>query len=285
MIIHPAAINRRCETCPGVLFAVAAVTVTAPRLALGLLGCADRAGDHRDAAGAVAVGCLCVQRHWGWSICAVRAEDLVASGAMLSGAQRPSASDRRGYPVHRGKGQWASPPRFPNPGNRVGSQRCFALARKTAGRGLRPRSPRLATLGESENRSLEAARPIGALPWPTRPQDRPGIEAADRRAERLPKPLEGKELMAINILIFVALRASQPSGAEDPPAPATLGGNPTRTRDKTWYCNGAAYGGNAPRPSARARVSAMPSAEEVDPTGGEATNEASEEPCRAMEIG
>jgi hypothetical protein len=29
----------------------------------------------------------------------------------------------------------------------------------------------------------------------------------------------------------------------------------------------------------------MPSAQKTDPTGGEAADEASEEPCRAMEIG
>jgi hypothetical protein len=158
MTMHPAAINCRRGTSPGVLFAVAAVTVTAPRLALAflaadgvvvpevwridLLGVSSIAtavvltGGTAYLAHAIAVASsgrgilvalwtaalvcsgaliapaivatlraqslsavLGVQRHWGWSICAVLAVDLVASGVMLADARRPSASDWLGHPV------------------------------------------------------------------------------------------------------------------------------------------------------------------------------------------
>jgi MFS family permease len=142
---------------PGVLFAVAAVTVTAPRLALAFLA-ADGVvvptawridllaissiatavvltGGTAYLAHAIAVttsgrgvlvalwaaalvcsGALIApaivatlrsqplsavlrpQRHWGWSICAVLAVDLVASGAMLADARR-AAADPVSHPV------------------------------------------------------------------------------------------------------------------------------------------------------------------------------------------
>ena len=149
--------TRRRETPPGVLFAVAAVTVSAPRLALAflaadgvvvptswrinLLAVASIAsavvltGGTAYLAHAIAVArsgrgilialwtaalvcsgaliapaivatlraeqlsaVLGTQRHWGWSICAVLAVDLVASGAMLADARRPPV-DRVSYPV------------------------------------------------------------------------------------------------------------------------------------------------------------------------------------------
>jgi MFS family permease len=148
---------RRRRTPPGVLFAVAAVTVTAPRLALAflaadgvvvptswridLLAVASIAsavvltGGTAYLAHAIAVAhsgrgilialwtaalvcsgaliapaivatlrseqlsaVLGTQRHWSWSICAVLAIDLVASGAMLADARRPPV-DRVSYPV------------------------------------------------------------------------------------------------------------------------------------------------------------------------------------------
>jgi len=146
----------------GVLFAVAAVTVTAPRLALAFLAADGVAvptawridlqavssvatavvltGGTAYLAHAIAVASagrgvlvalwtaalvcsgaliapaivatlraqslsavLGVQRHWGWSICAVLAVDLVASGAMLADARR-SASDPMAHPVGQGGG-------------------------------------------------------------------------------------------------------------------------------------------------------------------------------------
>jgi hypothetical protein len=39
------------------------------------------------------------------------------------------------------------------------------------------------------------------------------------------------------------------------------------------------------RPSGRAKVSAIPSDQKINSTGGEAADEASEDPRRAMEIG
>jgi len=147
---------------PGVLFAVAAVTVTAPRLALAFLAADGVAvptawridllavssvatavvltGGTAYLAHAIAVAStgrgvlvalwtaalvcsgaliapaivatlraqslsavLGVQRHWGWSICAVLAVDLVASGAMLADARR-SAADPVAHPVRQGGG-------------------------------------------------------------------------------------------------------------------------------------------------------------------------------------
>jgi len=147
---------------PGVLFAIAAVTVTAPRLALAFLAADGVAvptawridllavssvatavvltGGTAYLAHAIAVASagrgvlvalwtaalvcsgaliapaivamlraqslsavLGVQRHWGWSICAVLAVDLVASGAMLADARR-SASDPVAHPVRQGGG-------------------------------------------------------------------------------------------------------------------------------------------------------------------------------------
>src|ERR1700688_1835135 len=156
--IQQADANHRPRTHPGVLFAIAAVTVTAPRLALAFLA-ADGVvvptvwridllavssiatavvltGGTAYLAHAIAVASsargllvalwtaalvcsgaliapaivatlraqslsavLGVQRHWGWSICGVLAVDLVASGAMLADARRPSASARPEHPV------------------------------------------------------------------------------------------------------------------------------------------------------------------------------------------
>ena len=155
--IYRAEARRRLTTPPGVLFAVAAVTVTAPRLALAflaadgvvvptswridLLAVASIAsavvltGGTAYLAHAIAVArsrrgvlvalwtaalacsgaliapaivatlraqplsvVLGAQRHWGWSICAVLAVDLVASGAMLADARRPDV-DRVSHPV------------------------------------------------------------------------------------------------------------------------------------------------------------------------------------------
>ena len=75
---------------PGVLFAVAAVTVTAPPIVATLRG---------QSLSAV----LGVQRHWAWSICSVLAVDLVASGAMLADARR-SAAEPVAHPVRQGGG-------------------------------------------------------------------------------------------------------------------------------------------------------------------------------------
>jgi len=160
--IQQADANHRPRTHPGVLFAIAAVTVTAPRLALAFLA-ADGVvvptvwridllavssiatavvltGGTAYLAHAIAVassargllvalwtaalvcsGALIApaivatlraqslsavlggERHWGWSICAVLAVDLVASGAMLADARR-SALDRLGHPVQPGAG-------------------------------------------------------------------------------------------------------------------------------------------------------------------------------------
>jgi MFS family permease len=162
MTIHPAAVNHQRGTRPGVLFAIAAVTVTAPRLALAFLA-ADGVvvptawridllavssiatavvltGGTAYLAHAIAVASsgrgllvalwtaalvcsgaliapaivatlraqslsavLGVQRHWGWSICAVLAVDLVASGAMLADARR-SAVSPVAHPVGQGGG-------------------------------------------------------------------------------------------------------------------------------------------------------------------------------------
>jgi hypothetical protein len=155
--LHRAQAKQRRSTPPGVLFAVAAVTVTAPRLALAflaadgvvvptswridLLAVASIAsavvltGGTAYLAHAIAVArsrrgvlvalwtaalacsgaliapaivatlraqplsvVLGTQRHWGWSICAVLAVDLVASGAMLADARRPN-DDRVSHPV------------------------------------------------------------------------------------------------------------------------------------------------------------------------------------------
>ena len=144
---------------PGVLFAIAAVTVTAPRLALAFLAADGVAvptawridllavcsvatavvltGGTAYLAHAIAVASLgrgllvglwtaamvCsgaliapaivatlrgqplaavlgVERHWAWSICAVLAVDLVASGAMLADA-RSSAADPVAHPVRQ----------------------------------------------------------------------------------------------------------------------------------------------------------------------------------------
>jgi len=108
---------------------------------------------------------------------------------------------------------------LPLPGNRVGSQRCFAQARN-AGRGLPPPVPRGSL--RSGNQRIARSR---KLALPARFRVRRGARKARRpgsrpRTERLTKPLEGKELMATNILIMIALWPSQPSGAEGPPAPA-----------------------------------------------------------------
>jgi MFS family permease len=151
--VHQAEANDRGGTRPGVLFAVAAVTVTAPRLALAFLA-ADGVvvptawrvdllavssvatavvltGGTAYLAHAIAMATsgrgvlvalwtaalvcsgaliapaivatlraqplsavLGAPQHWGWSICAVLAVDLVASGAMLADARRLAA-----YPV------------------------------------------------------------------------------------------------------------------------------------------------------------------------------------------
>ncbi len=154
---HQAETSRLRGARPGVLFAVAAVTVTAPRLALAflaadgvvvptawridLLAVASIAtavvltGGTAYLAHAIAVApsgrgvlvalwtaalicsgaliapaivatlraeplsaVLGAGRHWGWSICAVLAVDLVASGAMLADARR-STVDGLGHPV------------------------------------------------------------------------------------------------------------------------------------------------------------------------------------------
>jgi len=101
-------------------------------------------------------------------------------GKALARNRRQREADRS----HLGHG--ATP--LPHPGNRVGSQRCFALARKTAGRGLRPRSPRLAAPG--------AARRMAAPPCPgsARPLRRtsqgiagPAGSACRRRGLGLPR--------------------------------------------------------------------------------------------------
>lgn len=55
---------------------------------------------------------LGVERHWGWSICAVLSVDLVASGAMLADARR-SAIDRLGHPVQPGAGSPLAVPADP----------------------------------------------------------------------------------------------------------------------------------------------------------------------------
>src|SRR6202166_2753473 len=154
---HQAETSRLRGARPGVLFAVAAVTVTAPRLALAFLA-ADGVvvptvwridllavssiatavvltGGTAYLAHAIAVASsargvlvalwtaalicsgaliapaivatlraeplsavLGAERHWGWSICAVLAVDLVASGAMLADARRP-ALDGLSHPV------------------------------------------------------------------------------------------------------------------------------------------------------------------------------------------
>jgi len=160
--MRPLDAGRRPMARPGVLFAVAAVTVTAPRLALAflaadgvvvptawridLLAVASIAtavvltGGTAYLAHAIAVttsgrgvliglwtaalvcsgaliapaivatlraeplsAVLGTQRHWSWSICAVLAVDLVASGAMLADARRPAA-DGLDHPVQPGGG-------------------------------------------------------------------------------------------------------------------------------------------------------------------------------------
>jgi MFS family permease len=158
---HPQVLAGK-ATRPGVLFAVAAVTVTAPRLALAFLAADGVAvptawridllavssvatavvltGGTAYLAHAIAVtpagrgvlvalwtaalvcsGALIApaivatlraqplavvlgaQRHWAWSICAVLAVDLVASGAMLADSRR-SAGDPVAHPVQQGGG-------------------------------------------------------------------------------------------------------------------------------------------------------------------------------------
>jgi MFS family permease len=157
--VHQTEATERGGTRPGVLFAVAAVTVTAPRLALAFLA-ADGVvvptawrvdllavssvatavvltGGTAYLAHAIAMATsgrgvlialwtaalvcsgaliapaivatlraqplsavLGAPQHWGWSICAVLAVDLVASGAMLADARRLAA-----YPVEHPVGQ------------------------------------------------------------------------------------------------------------------------------------------------------------------------------------
>jgi MFS family permease len=169
--IQQADANHRRRTHPGVLFAIAAVTVTAPRLALAFLAAdgvvvptvwridllavssiatavvltggtaylahaiavASSARGLLVAVWTAALACsgaliapaivatlraqslsavLGVERHWGWSICAVLAVDLVASGAMLADARR-SALDRLGHPVQPGAGSPLAVPADP----------------------------------------------------------------------------------------------------------------------------------------------------------------------------
>jgi|ERR1700674_3948479 len=230
--IHPAEDKHRRSAAPGVLFAVAAVSVTAPRLALAFLA-ADGVGVPTSwridllavasiasavvltggtaylaqaiavtrsrrgvlvALWTAALACsgaliapvivatlraqphsavLGVHRHWAWSICAVLAIDLVAwvlRPAPLHADHRPSPSD----PPPRARGsQQTSAPKLHNPGNRVSSQRCFALARKTAGRGLTPPVPRGSLRSRNQRIGRLRTRPSARFRGATRRRPSP----------------------------------------------------------------------------------------------------------------